>query len=207
MNKKSLLFVSLLLCAFSSAAQQRSTGGAVLRNLVLPGWGHAFAEGKLTPVAQRFLYADLALLLGYAGMSAHARTLEGNLTPYAQQHAGVDIAGRERGFVLAVTNYASLTAYNDEMLRLRQWNALIDANAPQNQWNWTSDAERARFVQLKDRYDRVEQNRPVLITGMVINRMIAMATVYRRQTRTARASLYFAPTGRQTGTATLSVPF
>jgi hypothetical protein len=173
--------LGILLFPLLGLGQHRSSpsaGGAALRNLVLPGWGHTYAAGKFTPVAQRFFAADVAFLLGYAGMQAQARHVGGNMDPFAAQYAGTRLDGRSRAFILAVTNFSSLQDYNDEMLRRRQWNALLPETA-ENQWNWRTEEDRRRFISMKDRYDRLEQNKPVMLAAMAFNRIFAAASVYK----------------------------
>lgn len=177
-----ITFLAILLSSTSVLAQVNDLpkpGGAFWRSLVMPGWGHYYAEGSDSRAARRYLVADVTFLATYLGLNQYSSNLSTNLNSFALQNAGVDLSRRDRSYVLAVTNYNSIDEYNDAQLRLRNWDSLIP-ETEENYWSWGSEKERINYVDLRDRRDRIEQQIPLMVTLMVGNRLLASLQAYRR---------------------------
>lgn len=189
----------------SAQTETKRVHGAVLRNLVVPGWGHQYAGVGKTK-GRAFIYADAALIISYLNVSKKTAHLEGNLEPFAVQNAGVSLQGKDRSFVLAVTNHASLQSYNQAMTSARQWNALL-SETPSNQWEWTSENERIQFARMRDRHEIARQNTSALLSMLIVNRVVSAVSVYSAFPRNVSVSMQFGGPLNTGKTVVLSVPF
>lgn len=149
-----------------------SSRGALLRSLVLPGWGHHYVDKSDWRQGQYHLAADAVMILSYAGLSVRSNVLRNDLETYALSNAGAELNGRDREFFIAVGNFDNLEAYNDFQIRSRNWNNLI-TDSPENEWNWSSVEERARYQDMRERIDKNDNQLPTIITLMVANRVIS----------------------------------
>ncbi|NGP88577.1 hypothetical protein [Fodinibius halophilus] len=181
------LFVLVLLFLFlgmvrKSYSQERSAPDpkiAFLKSIAVPGWGHHHVNKSDWTRGKYHLGIDIALLLGYMGLSIHSNNLQQNWYAYGQSEAGVPIKGRSRSFQLAVGDFNSLAAYNDYQERSRNWDKLLD-DTPQNRWQWDSNRQRTRYRDLRSDFEQIDQQLPALIGMMVLNRIISGISAYNR---------------------------
>lgn len=192
---QNILLISLLI-GFGYAAKaeaQPDPRGAFLRSLAVPGWGHHYVDNQNWTRGQYHLAGDIILIASYFGLDARAGNLQGQYITLAQLKAGVDISSRDRTFRLAIGNFSNLDEYNDFQLRRRTWNMLID-DTPDNQWQWASADDRARYRDLREDVDRTRQQLPALISLMVVNRVISGISAYNRARSAAEIpELSFSP--------------
>lgn len=169
-----LLLVPVLVQAqqVTPSKELPSPRGAFLRSLVMPGWGHYYADQNDWRRGQLHLAAETAMILSYAGLRVRNGMLQTDLNTYASSRAGVQLDGREREFLLAVSNYNDLDSYNDFMLRSRNWDDLIPDVAA-NRWNWDTVEDRARFQDMRQQLDRNRSQLPTIVTLMVLNRAVS----------------------------------
>jgi len=173
----------MLLSATSVFAQDNpDPRGAFLRSLALPGWGHYYAEPNNWGRGAVHLGADVALLASYAGLKIRSVNLKEQYTTLASLRAGVDIANRSRSFQLAITDFNTLTDYNDFQLRSRNWNQLI-TDIPENRWSWASDEDRERYNELRSNRETVNNQIPAVAALLVLNRVISAVNAYSRARR------------------------
>ena len=158
---------------------QASPRGALLRSLVLPGWGHHYVQPDSWTAGKLHLIADAALLAAYFGYDLRASDLETTLITQAKHFSGADLNGRPRSFRFAVADYESLAAYNDAQLRTRNWNRVL-ADTPENRWTWQDEASRKRFVSLINKQAAASDQLPAILSMMVVNRVLAGVGAYRR---------------------------
>lgn len=145
---------------------------ALLRSIVMPGWGHQYVDSKDWTRGKVHLAADVMLIIGYFGLNARANNLATTLVTQAKAKAGVSLNGRDRDFELAVANYNNLEEYNDFQLRARRWQSILP-NTPENQWQWSSNKERLAFQNTRDKIANAENQLPALLTLMVANRIFS----------------------------------
>ncbi|MDP2228709.1 MAG: DUF5683 domain-containing protein, partial [Moraxellaceae bacterium] len=69
-----------------TASAQPVPGKALLRSLVLPGWGQYYNQPDNWTVGKVHLAADIALISGYFGFSAHAGRLNENLITQSKHY-------------------------------------------------------------------------------------------------------------------------
>ena len=146
--------------------------GALLRSVVLPGWGHFYVNKAHQSRGLIHLGSDLALLGAYFGISIHANRLEQNLQTYAGQHAGTDITKRNRDYLLSIAEFNSIEAYNDYQERSRNWDKIYEVNAA-NYWSWNFEQNRLSFLKMDTKIQDNRQQLPAVLSLMVVNRIIS----------------------------------
>ena len=171
------VFIAVLLSPNSGNAQETDTPlpsprGAFLRSLVMPGWGHYYVDNTNWKRGQYHLAADVAMILGYTGISIRNNRLEDNLITFARSNANINLNGRSREIYLAIAEFDNLDAYNDYQLISRNWNDLLPEST-ENQWNWHNDDDRFEYQDMRQRIDDNENQLPALVTLMVMNRLVS----------------------------------
>jgi hypothetical protein len=175
-----IVLILLLLAVTTSVRAQsseteilkhKSSGGALLRSVVVPGWGHAYVNDQWQK-SRKFLVADatfLAATLGYRQSSDNA--LQSMYTS-TKLKAGVEIKGRSKSFQLAVAQFNSLAEYNTYQEQTRNWDRFLE-NTPENQWNWTSEQDRIRYNDLRSRQESHSRQAGIFIGLMAVNRAVS----------------------------------
>ncbi len=119
----------------------------VLKSALLPGWGeHSYNE-----TSRGYLFNGIeAALWIFAGVAATTVNSHGNdLFYFAAEHAQVHNPQRKSDvFLDRVSKYSSMTAFNEQMLRNRQWDQLYSADKGYD-WTWDSDENREEFFKIK----------------------------------------------------------
>ncbi|MCH8496148.1 MAG: DUF5683 domain-containing protein [Balneolales bacterium] len=178
---RSLLVITMVLAGFGSIqAQQldeKSPSGAMLRSLVMPGWGQYYTNSSDWNRGRAHFIADIALIGGYFGVTLNANRLEINRNTFAQQHAGANLDSRGRNYRLNVSEFNSIYAYNDYQERTRNWDRIIN-NTDELFWQWDSESNRREFMSLNNRIDQNRQQLPAIASLMIVNRVIAGIHAY-----------------------------
>ncbi|HKK46308.1 MAG TPA: hypothetical protein VJ964_12360 [Balneolaceae bacterium] len=200
--------LSLLICflGFSTGAISQPSAHsdnapnakiAFLKSMVLPGWGHYYVNHSDWNRGKYHMAADAVLILSYLGFAIHSNSIQQNWYSYSRSGAGVPIKGRSRRFQIAVGNFDNLQAYNDYQARSRNWDLLFD-DTLQNQWSWDSEAARLKYNDLRDRFERIDNQLPGFLVLMVVNRVISGISAYNRarkynQSQSVTSDLYLSP--------------
>jgi hypothetical protein len=193
------LWFSLLMCASVSTIQaQTDPGGAFLRSLALPGWGHYAIDPQNWMAGKRHLAADVILIAAYLGYQAEADQLGRNLYAQAHTYARFDLAGRSRSFRIALADYDKLASYNDAMERTRNWDRILP-DIPENHWQWSDEDARRRFIRLLNDEDAAANRLPAIAAMLVANRVFAGIGAYRRAQTVSLSGTY------RSGVPTLSL--
>ncbi len=171
-----LSLLCLTVCADKAMAQPEP-GNALWRSLIVPGWGHHYADRDNWRRGQFHLAADVVLIAGWIGLNTRSNRLEDQSITLANLRAGVDLDNKDRSFRLIIGDFDDLKAYNDHQLRSRNWNRLID-DIPDNRWDWSSSEDRRRYRQLRADSDNVRQQIPAVISLMVVNRVVSGISSY-----------------------------
>lgn len=174
-----VIMFSLLIYDNGNAQQKADPKGAFLRSLVLPGWGHYYADRDNWTRGAIHLGADAILIASFAGLRIRSSNLEEQFITLASLRAGVDINDRSRTFQLAISDFNTLSEYNDFQLRSRNWNRLI-ADLPENRWNWVSDEDRERYNNLRADREAANNQLPAVAALLVVNRVLSAVNAYSR---------------------------
>lgn len=157
---------------FKGSIKSVSPRSAFLRSMVLPGWGHHYLGRDHKRRARVHFTSELLFIASYFGLNQRASNMENRMFSYANTQIGIDLSQKSRAFQLAVAQYNSLNEYNDFMERSRNWDQILP-NTPENQWNWSNDISRERYVKLRDDRERANQQLPGILSLMVVNRLFS----------------------------------
>jgi hypothetical protein len=201
-----ILIVLLSLSTSSVWAQQvepermkhKSTGGALLRSVALPGWGHAYVRSDWQK-SRSFLAADVAFLAATLGYRQSSQNALQSMYTNTRQKAGVEIKGRSKSFQLAVAQFNSLSEYNTYQEQTRNWDRFLE-NTPENQWTWSSEQDRFRYNELRSRQESHSRQAGIFIGLMVVNRVVSgvSSMVTARNHNRNLPIVYMLPTGDPT---------
>lgn len=173
-----IFFLLILIEVVNVKAQDTpSPEGAFVRSLVMPGWGHYYANSDHWMRGQIHLGAEVTLIASYFGFSIRADNLEDQYETLATLKAGVEITDRSRSFQLALGDFNTLHEYNAYQLRSRNWNRLFD-DQPENRWNWKTEDDRESYNDLRSDVDRVKNQLPAILGLMVVNRVVSALSAY-----------------------------
>ncbi len=152
---------------------------AIVSSLVVPGVGELYAGNFET--GRYHLAADAALWLGYAGFQYTALWIKDDARVYGTEHAGADFTGKDDQFIVNVSNYPSVDAYNAAKSRNREYDMLYVS--PAYVWNWQTDAQRQHFRDLRVRSDEAKNNAKFVTAALVVNRVISAFSAGRAAAR------------------------
>jgi len=151
--------------------ERKSAGGAFLRSIILPGWGHRYVQESWGR-GRIHLGSDIAFLGATLGYNQQAINTRNAMYTAAQQLAGVDIRGRNKAFQLAVAQYNSLAEYNRIMEQTRNWDRFYEVNFDNN-WEWRSEQDRIRYNNLRGKSDDSRRQAGIFIGLMAVNRAVS----------------------------------
>ncbi len=186
-----LLFLLQVSAVYAQPQGERSPDPkiAFLKSLAVPGWGHYYVDKSDWIRGKYQLGAEAVLIISYLGLDIHSGNLQQNWYGYARLEGGIDVEGRGRSLQLAVGDFNSLAEYNDFQLRSRNFDRLIE-DTPENRWNWSGDAARADYNDIRSRFERIDQQLPALIGLMVVNRLVSAVSAYNRARDRYRSSSF-----------------
>jgi hypothetical protein len=177
---------------------QTDPGGAFLRSLAVPGWGHYAIDPQNWMAGKRHLAADVILIAAYLGYQGEADRFGRSLNAQAHSYARFDLTGRSRSFRIALADYDNLAAYNDAMERSRNWDRILP-DIPENRWQWSDEDARRRFIGLINDEDAAANRLPAIAAMLVANRVFAGIGAYRRAQMVSLSGTY------RSGAPTLSL--
>ena len=150
--------------------QQKPLFSPVVKSLVLPGWGEYSLDNQIR--GRIFVLSETVLLLAILGSYSVAQRQETEYKAYAAEHAGIDPIGKDRQFWVDIGNYSSLSTFNEEHLRWRDFIALYEDNDTWA-WAWDSDSNRERFENRRIASDSWRLRGSFLIGGVVLNHIVS----------------------------------
>jgi hypothetical protein len=179
-----LPFAALLLAAAPAAAQPDPASGIRLENpsagrafamsLVLPGWGHRYANGgQWGGSGTFFALADAFLWTGLVGTSWQRSHVIQSYETLAATGAGADMDGKDRLFSLRLASFRSSDEFLEVSLRNRAWEDLSYVDDPAYWWSWTDEADYLRFRDLREDGESLGRRRTAIIATLVANRLIS----------------------------------
>ncbi|MDZ7806526.1 MAG: hypothetical protein U5K71_05380 [Gracilimonas sp.] len=154
-------------------------GGAFLRSMVVPGWGHRYVDDTNWNRGKYHLAGEAVLILSYIGINVRANNLETDFRTLAQSRSGANLSDKDRDYLIALGNYDSLNDYNEAQLRSRRWNALFP-ESPEYQWTWESTEDRLQYQNTREKVDKTRNQLPTLVVLMIGNRITSGISAYLR---------------------------
>lgn len=171
-----ILFALIFATGAEAQVQQKedlpSPRGAFLRSLVMPGWGHYYADNENWNRGKYHLAGEAVLLLSYFGLDARANMLENDYTTLALSKAGTELSGKSRDYLIAIGNYDNLAEYNLAQARTRNWDRIYP-ETPEYNWSWQNSDFRNQYQDARERVDKSRSQLPTLVALMVTNRLIS----------------------------------
>ncbi len=159
------------------SAQQQSDSarkGAVLRSLLLPGWGqHTLGADRW---ARRFVVAEAGLWLSFAAAGKWAGVNRDDYRSYAAQYAGVINRSRPDIYYFRLGAWDNIEEYNQEQLRQRNI-ADVYVTGSDADWDWETSAQRKRYRELRHSSLRWDQTATIALSGLVVNRVLAAINI------------------------------
>ncbi len=147
-----------------------SRGGAMLRSLLIPGWGEAYLGYRGT--ANAFFWADVAIWATVISLETYSRWREDQFMAFATQHSGAQMSGKSDSFFADISNYMNTEAYNEARLRNRDFDALY--TDPAYYWSWDSDQSRLDYDHIR-LSSRAAHNKIYFFIGAAaLNRIISV---------------------------------
>jgi len=174
-----LILTVFVLLAPVSAFAQPDPGGALLRSVVVPGWGHHYVDKSDWTRGKVHLGADLVMFAALFGLNARSNNLQDQALSLAQLRSGVSPGDKDRSFRLALGRFDSLEEHNEFQRRSRNFDRIIE-NTPENRWLWASADDRLRYADLRDSADRIDSQLPAIITLLVANRVVSGISAFVR---------------------------
>lgn len=157
--------------------QAVSEQGALIRSLVLPGWGQQVLGEHAT--ARRFLLAEASLWLGYAATVSARGWYRQDYLAFAALHAGVDPDRLPDSdiYYFNLGRYDSILEYNQVQMRRRNLDSLYPVGAGID-WLWDDWLEdepshRQRYTELREASLLAAKAATFVLAGMVVNRAVA----------------------------------
>ncbi len=180
-----LVFFALTLGLSSGMYAQapKSSGKALFRSVVLPGWGQQYLnDGSWKGKASAYATVDLGLWLGVLTSIRRHGHYTHAAQNYAQFQANASLEGKDRDFLVRIGNYDSSQDYLYALELARRWNLIEAASEPVNSWTWGSTEERATYSQLRDQAEAMRRQR-ILFTGLLVGNRLLSAISAARGTR------------------------
>lgn len=164
--------------------------GALVKSLILPGWGQ-YALGDYTS-ARRLIVAEAGLWLSYVLTRGAAGWYRQDYRALAALHAGASYSLKPDIYYARLGRYDSITAYNQAQLRLRNLDAVYPVGADLD-WQWDGLTSRERYGQLRRASLRAAKAASFALGGLVVNRAIAVIQVLFLSRSGGAAAAYWVP--------------
>jgi len=160
--------------ANQSLNQSPSAKGAFFRSMLVPGWGHKYAnQGEWNTGAKFHTGVEAVLWTGLVSSIRGESQVIQSYESFAASRAGVKLDGKSRAFVLNVANYSSDETYREALLRNRAWDAIDGASDPEFNWEWDSEEDRNEFRRLREDADALDRRQTFMIVSLLGNRLVS----------------------------------
>lgn len=122
---------------------------AAFASFVVPGLGELYA-GRYD-VGKYSTIAEVSLWVIYTGIELYSNQVRNDAINYARVYSGAQVAGKSSQFFVNIGNFLNTTDYNIKKIHDGTYGLIY--NDPAYQWQWQSDAERAKFKNLRIKAD------------------------------------------------------
>jgi hypothetical protein len=155
--------------AMASPAKPLNRGNAMLRSLVVPGWGESYLGYH--SAARRFFWADMIIWAGVVGLETYSSWRQDQFMALGAQHSGAQMSGKNDAFYADIGNYMTTQDYNDAKIRARNFDAVY--SDPTYLWSWDSDQNRAHYDNTRIQ-SRSAHNKVIFFIGAAaLNRLVS----------------------------------
>lgn len=176
MKKITILPLLVLLFTLTAFAQQSGTKHALLKSIVLPGWGEYSYE---SPSAYIFFGSELALWLGFGTLRYSANVQNRDLISYTRIHAGIEVYPDDSQYWADLGNYSTYLDHKEKMLERRSPEQIWDRDYS---WEWDSEDAAQNYRDLYRKKELTLLSSEFIISGFIVNRIASVINVnYLRQ--------------------------
>jgi len=149
--------------------KKATRGGAMLRSLLVPGWGESYLGYHGT--ARAFFWTDVALWATVIGFEAYSRWKEDQFMSFGATHSGAQMNGKMDRFYADLGDYMNTEEYNDAKLRQRAFDDLY--TDPAYFWAWDADANRQEYDDIRIQSGSAHNKIFFFIGAAALNRLIS----------------------------------
>ncbi len=150
-------------------AKRKSPGLAVLASLVVPGLGELYA-GRYD-VGKYSTITEVSLWVFYTVLEVHSDQVRSDAINYAKIYAGAQVSGKPDDFFVNIGNFLSTQDYNDQKIQGLNYDLIY--NSSSYQWQWQSDADRAKFKSLRIEADQFLNYGRYTAAVIVLNHLVS----------------------------------
>jgi hypothetical protein len=155
--------------AMSSSSKPINRGNAMLRSLVIPGWGESYLG--FHSAARRFFWTDMIIWAGVIGLETYSSWRQDQFMALGAQHSGAQMAGKNDAFYADIGNYMTTQEYNDAKIRARNFDAVY--SDPAYLWSWDSDQNRAHYDNTRIQSKSAKNKVIFFIGAAALNRLVS----------------------------------
>jgi hypothetical protein len=155
----------------AAQSQERSMEkGAILRSIVLPGWGqHYLGNHRL---ARRMMTTEACLWLLHSTFKGAQDWYRQDFRAFATLHAGIGYRLKPDIYYFRLGKYDSITEYNQAQLRNRNIDAVYQLGTEKD-WEWDSIDNRERYADMRRASLLAAKAASFTVGSMVLNRAVA----------------------------------
>lgn len=128
---------------------RKSPALAAFASFVIPGLGELYAGkydiGKYSTIAEVSLWAI------YTGIEVYSNQVRNDAITYAMVNSGADVQGKPSQFFVDIGNFLNTEDYNIKKIHDGTYGLIY--SGPSYQWQWQSDADRAKFKNMRVKAD------------------------------------------------------
>ncbi|UCD37701.1 MAG: hypothetical protein JSW54_12915 [Fidelibacterota bacterium] len=165
--------------------------GAVIRSLILPGWGQHTLGARTA--ARRMMTIEAGLWMTFFLARGAADWYLQDFQAFAALHAGVEYRhSRPDIYYYRVGRYDSIEEYNQTQLRQRNRIDVYPLDSGLD-WHWVDSTHRERYQELRHASIGAAKVASFAVGGMVVNRAVAAIHVLFLSRRSAAPTAHYIP--------------
>ncbi len=147
----------------------------------LLGWPrllHSLFQGLGSSTSGRYdvgkysTIAEATLWVFYTAVELYSDQVRSDAISYARVYAGAQVTGKPDQFFVDIGNFLNTEDYNVKKIHDGDY-TLIYPNTPSSQWQWQSDADRARFKNLRIKADQYLNYGRYTAAVIILNHLIS----------------------------------
>ncbi len=148
---------------------KKSPALAAFASLVIPGLGEFYAgrydAGKYSTIA------EVSLWVIYTGLEFYSNQVRNDAINYAKVYAGADVQGKSSQFFVNIGNFLNTEDYN--VKKIHDGNYGLIYSQPTYQWQWTTDADRAHFKDMRVKADAYLNYGRYTLAAIFLNHLVS----------------------------------
>jgi len=152
--------------------KRKSPGLAAFASLAVPGLGELYA-GRYD-VGKYSTIAELSLWAFYAVLEVHSSQVRNDAMNYARIYAGAQTAGKPDQFYVDMGNFMNTNDYNSAKIYDGDYPSIYNPSTmPSYQWQWQSDADRAKFKDMRIEADQFLNYGRYTVAVIALNHLVS----------------------------------